>query len=42
VSAENEESFHWRLARFAVWVGIFANMALFWSGAAALIAGAIR
>ena len=42
MSAENEESFHWRLARFAVWVGIFASMALFWSGAAALIAGAIR
>ncbi len=42
MSAENEESFRWRLARVAAWVGIFAGMALFWSGAAALIDGAIR
>jgi hypothetical protein len=42
VSAENEETFRWQLARVAVWTGILAGMALFWSGAAALIAGAIR
>ena len=42
MSAENEESFPWRLARFAVWVGIFAGMALFWSLAGALIVSAIR
>ena len=42
MSAESEENFRWRLARIAVWTGIFAAMALFWSGAALLIAGAIR
>lgn len=42
MSAENEESFHWRLARIAVWGGIFAGMVLFWSLAGALIVGAIR
>ena len=42
MSAENEETFRWQLARVAVWTGILAGMALFWSGAAVLLASAIR
>ena len=41
MSAEREETFRWRLARVAIWAGIFTGMAVIWSGAAALIAGAI-
>lgn len=42
MNAESEENFRWRLARVAVLMGIFAAMALFWSGAAVLLAGALR
>ena len=42
MNGKSEEDFRWRLARVAVWIGIFTAVALFWSGAAVLVAGAIR